>query len=192
MIEDLILIISPIIAIIALGISYYLYVTTKRNLMYQVIVELQMEYRKPEMQYALWILWGLYDEVNEDEEALMKKYGEKYYEEKKILQKVQENYYKKTKMHGKPQEKPIETLKTTLDHQRRLVSQYYHHLAVLTVNNIVPKNTIYKIWDEEALKIIPEILIPMHQKLLEIHHKEPKDKEYSDMRQLYIDSKDYK
>lgn len=187
---DLITAISALAAIIAAVVTYYLYTITKRNLVYQVLVKLQMEYRSPEMQYALWILRGLYDEVNKDEETLMEKYAEKYHEEKKMLQKVQKNYYKKTKMHGNPQEKPIDTLKTTLDHQRRLVSQFYHHLAVLTVNNIVPKDIIYKIWDEEDLRIIPEILIPMHKKLREIHQKEPKDV-YSDVYQLYLDSKDY-
>jgi hypothetical protein len=179
----LIAVISAIGAIGAALVTYYLYLITKRNLVYQVIVNLQMEYRKPEMQYALWSLWDLYDKCNKDEERLISEYEKKYREEKELLGKYD-------RLEEEPGKNPVEIIKRTLDHQRRLVSQYYHHLAVLTVNNIVPKNIIYKIWGEDDLRIIPEILIPMHKKLREIHQMEPAD-EYSDMYQLYIDSKDY-
>ncbi len=152
MFEGLISVISAFAAIIAAAVTYYLYTITKRNLVYQVLVNLQMEYRKPEMQYAIQTLWEFYrDECNENEETLMEKFGKKYDEEKRTLQK----------MHGKPGEKPLEFVKTTLHHQRRLVHMFYWHLASLYANKIIPPRIIFDIWNEEMLKIIPRIIIPM-------------------------------
>jgi len=191
MIKELILVISPIIAIIAAAIAYYLYVVTRKNLDYQVLVKLQMEYRSPEMLYAISTLKNFYRyDCNKDEEKLMRKYGEKYDEEMKTLQKVEKNYYKKIRMPGKPKEKPTEFVKTTLHHQRRLVQMFYEHLATLTTNNIIPKKIVYEIWHEETLEIIPLIIIPMAKKLAEKTDTKPPD-ETSKLYQLYIDSKEY-
>ena len=196
MIKELILVISPIIAIIAAAIAYYLYVVTRKNLNYQILVKLQMEYRSPEMLYAISTLWDFYrDDCNEDEETLMKKYGEKYDEEKVILKKVvlkkvEETYYKEIQNHGEPREKTTDFVKTTLHNQRRLVQMFYEHLATLTTNNIIPKKIVYEIWPEETLEIIPLIIIPMAKKLAEKTDTKPPD-ETSKLYQLYIDSKDY-
>jgi hypothetical protein len=183
MIGNLIAVISASAAIIAALVTYSLYRITKRNLIYQVLVNLQMEYRSPEMQYAIMRLWDFYKECNKDEETLMKKYGKKYDDEK--------NWLKKQK------EKPIEALKTTLDHQRRLVSQFYGHLAALYTNKIIPPDVIFATWSEKDLRIIPKIIIPMENKLLEILHKDSREPQpppldvSSKLYQLYIDSKDY-
>lgn len=189
--KELILVISPIIAIIAAAIAYYLYVVTRKNLEYQVLVKLQMEYRSPEMLYAIFTLWNFYrDDCNEDEETLMREYGEKYDEEKGILKKVVETYYTEIRNHREPMEKPTDFVKTTLDHQRRLVQMFYEHLATLTTNNIIPKKIVYEIWHEETLEIIPLIIIPMAKKLAEKTDTKPPD-ETSKLYQLYIDSKEY-
>ena len=191
MIKYLILVVSPLIAIFALGISYYLYVVTRKNLNYQILVKLQMEYRSPEMLYAISTLWNFYkDDCNEDEETLMKKYGEKYDEEKGILKKVVDTYRTEIQNHIEPMEKPTDFVKTTLHHQRRLVQMFYEHLATLTTNNIIPKKFVYEIWPEETLEIIPLIIIPMAKKLAEKTDTKLPD-ETSKLYQLYIDSKDY-
>lgn len=190
MIKYLILVVSPLIAIFALGISYYLYVVTRKNLNYQILVKLQMEYRSPEMLYAISTLWNFYkDDCNEDEETLMKKYGEKYDEEKGILKKVVDTYRTEIQNHIEPMEKPTDFVKTTLHHQRRLVQMFYEHLATLTTNNIIPKKFVYEIWPEETLEIIPLIIIPMAKKLAEKTDTELPD-ETSKLYQLYIDSKE--
>ncbi|MEA2074356.1 MAG: hypothetical protein U9O85_01265 [Euryarchaeota archaeon] len=177
----LIAVISAIGAIGAALVTYYLYTITKRNLVYQVLVKLQIEYRSPEMLYAIRTLWDFYrDDCNEDEETLMEKYGEKYDEEKRTLQK----------MRGKPEEKNMEFVKTTLHHQRRLVQMFYEHLATLTTNDIIPKKIVFEIWTEEMLSIVPKIILPMAKKLAEKTDTNPPD-ENSKLYQLYIDSKDY-
>jgi len=189
--ENLIAVISASAAIIAASVTYYLYIITKRNLIYQVLVKLQMEYRSPEMLYAIYTLRNFYrDDCNEDEETLMKKYGEIYDKEMEILKKVKRNYYKKIQNHWKPREKPTDFVKTTLHHQRRLVQMFYEHLATLTTNNIIPKKIVYEIWPEETLEIIPLIIIPMAKKLAEKTDTKQPD-ETSKLYQLYIDSKDY-
>ena len=177
----LIAVISAIGAIGAALVTYYLYTITKRNLVYQVLVKLQMEYRSPEMLYAIRTLWDFYkDDCNEDEETIMEKYGEKLDEEKRTLQT----------MHGKPGEKTMEFVRTTLHHQRRLVQMFYEHLAALYANKILPPNIVFDIWTEEMLSIIPKIIMPMAKKLAEKTGTESPD-ETSKLYQLYIDSKDY-
>jgi len=198
MIGDSISVISAIGAIIAALVTYYLFIITRRNLIYQVLVNLQMEYRSPQMQYAVMTLRDFYrDECDKDEETLMKKYGEKYDEEKEWLEKQKEKYFKRQILQIWPKEKPVEALETTLDYQRRLVSHFYDHLATLYTNNIVPSPIIFATWSEKDLSIIPKIIIPMENKLTEILYKDSKEPqpppldESSKLYQLYIDSKEY-
>ena len=122
MVENLILAISLVVAIFALGISCYLYVVTRRNLIYQVLVKLQMEYRSPEMLHAISTLWRFYrEECWKNEKVLVRKY-EKYYRIEQF------------EVDGLEKLERIEALKTTLDHQRRLVSHFYQHLAAIYAN----------------------------------------------------------
>jgi len=146
MVENLILAISLVVAIFALGISCYLYVVTRRNLVYQVLVNLQMEYRSPEMLYAVSTLWRFYrEECGENKKALVIKY---------------EGYYRSEQswVDGLDKLERIEALKTTLDCQRRLVSQLYQHLATLYANKILPPNIIFATWEAvQQLPVINEI-----------------------------------
>lgn len=193
MVEDPITVISALAAIIAALVTYSLYRITRRNLIYQVLVRLQMEYRSPEMQYAVMTLWDFYNECKKEAQK------EKIFKEveKKLQWEYKEKYREEKERLKKQKEKPIEALKTTLDHQRRLVSQFYNHLATLYVNKILPPHIIFATWSEKDLSIIPKIIIPMENKLLEILHKDPREPqpppldESSKLYQLYIDSKDY-
>jgi len=187
----LIAVISAIGAIGAALVTYYLYTITKRNLVYQVLVKLQMEYRSPEMLYAISTLWDFYrEDCNEDEEKLMEKYGKEYDEEKENLKKVRAVYLEKIENCEEYEENPTEFVKTTLHHQRRLVQMFYEHLAALYANKILPPNIVFEIWTEEMLSIIPKIILPMAKKLAEKTDTKPPD-ESSKLYQLYIDSKDY-
>ena len=185
MVENLISAISLVVAIFALGISCYLYVVTRRNLVYQVLVNLQMEYRSPEMLYAVSTLWRFYrEECREDKKALVINYKGYYCSEQSWVD-------------GFDKLKRIEALKTTLDYQRKLVSHFYHHLATLYANKILSPHIIFATWSEKELNIIPKIIIPMENKLAEILHEYSKEPlpppldESSKLYQLYIDSKDY-
>jgi hypothetical protein len=182
MVEDSIAVISLIVSLIALGISYFLFIITRRNLVHQVLVNLQMEYRKPEMQQAVAKLWRFYEEDCEKKEDILKdKYKETYYREQYWVDR-QDKLQR------------LEALKTILDHQRRLVSQFYQHLAALYAQKILSPDIVFRIWSESDLKIIPLIIIPMENTLsTEILHKETPEKplEDSDLYKLYNDSKDY-
>jgi len=71
------------------------------------------------------------------------------------------------------QEDRIKVVQNTLHYQRRLVSHFYQHLAALYVNKILTKDIVYKNWSEADLRIIPEIIIPIENKLREVLHKPP-------------------
>jgi len=183
-------------------VSYRTSKQIKNSLIYDVLSKLQMEYRTPQMQYAVKKLWYFYKECKYDVEKIVGYKEEQIKDEKerkdflkKVEGKIQEEYsriYKEEKIKLLETEKdykvgkPIEYLENTLDYQRRLVSQFYDHLAALYVNNIIDLDIILKIWHKSDLKIIEDVIVPMEEELIRIERLE-KEPNYSILRQLCND-----
>lgn len=167
----------------------------RQTLRYQALVTIQMDYRSTRMNYAVSRLWRFYrKECGGNKEQLVEKYEAKYYEERNDIENVQKN-------------NQIKALETTLDNQRRLVIQFYQHLAALYATDILPRDIVFDIWTKETLSIIPYILCPMENKLIKIINAEVEElelsdsdkseiklselDEYSNLYTLYKDSKEY-
>jgi hypothetical protein len=149
----------------------------KKILIHQSLLNLQKDYLSPQMLYAIGTLWDFYREYGR--EKFIERYEEIREEEHKWVLSIDK-------------QKRIETEQTTLHFQRRLVPQFYNQLATLYVNKVLPKDIIYTNWSEADLRIIPEILIPIENKLREVLHKPPLSPlgENSGLMVLYRDSKD--
>lgn len=149
----------------------------RKALMHQSLLFLQQKYLSPEMLYAVGTLWDFYREYGK--ERFVKKYEEIRKEEQIWVTSIDK-------------QKRIEAEQSTLHYQRRLVSQFYNQLATLDVNGVLPKDIVYRNWSEADLRIIPEILIPIENKLREVLHQPslPPLDENSSLMVLYRGSKD--
>jgi len=149
----------------------------KRILIHQSLLSLQKDYRSPQMLYAVRTLWDFYREHGT--EKFVEKYEKIREEELKWILTID-------------RQNRIEAEQTTLHYQRRLVSHFYNQLATLYVNNVLPKDIVYRNWSEADLSIIPEILIPIENKLREVLYKSPLPPldENSSIMVLYRGSKD--
>jgi hypothetical protein len=113
-------------------------------------------------------------DINKDEvkKKLQEKYLDVYNKEKKLLNVIRD--------FGNP----IKYLEKTLDHQRRLVSQFYNHLAAVYVNQIVSIDVILDVWYKSDLRIIEDIIIPMDEVLYAREHPGEKTPSFSILKQL--------
>ena len=155
-----------------------------------------MEYRSPQMLYALNRLWNFYEKCKNEiekeigyKEETIEGENEKKEFQNKVEKRLKEKYrieYRKEKKELLDREKPIEYLENTLDHQRRLVSHFYNHLAALHVNGVIEIDIILQIWSKDDLRTIKEIIIPLD----EVVHEEGRYKEkqnLSILRELWED-----
>lgn len=148
----------------------------KRAMIHQALLDVQKDYRSPQMLYAVRTLWQFYREHGKG------KFVEKYEE----IRRSEEQWISTL-----DKQKRLEAEQTTLHYLRRLVSHFYQHLAALYVNGILPKAAVYEGWSEADLRIIPEILVPIENDLLKALHTpplEPLDENCS-LLVLYRDSK---
>lgn len=151
----------------------------KRILMHQSLLYLQKDYLLPQMFYAVRTLWEFYREYGK--EKFVVKYEEIRDEERRWILSMDK-------------QKRIEAEQTTLHYQRRLVSQFYNQLATLYINGVLPKDIVYANWAEADLRIIPEVLVPIENKLREVLHEPPLGPldENCSLLVLYRDSENYR
>lgn len=134
----------------------------RQTLRYHALVAIQKDYRSHQMGYAVDRLWRFYrEDCLGDENTLRKRYHE-------IFEKEQKEIDEKGKA------KQIEARETTLDNQRRIVSHFYNHLAAIYVNKILPPEYIFENWSKYDLVIIPCILLPLENELINIINAEVK------------------
>jgi len=130
----------------------------KRILIHQSLLSLQKDYRSPQMLYAVSTLMDFYREHGP--KKFVEKYEERREKERKWILTID-------------RQSRIEAMQSILHYQRRLVSHFYNQLATLYINEVLPKDIVYRNWSEADLRIIPEILIPIENKLREVLFKPP-------------------
>ena len=175
-IPNVIALVSAIAAIASVLFAGRVWRIAKRTMIHQALLEIQKDYSTPQMQYAVRTLWDFYREHGKAN--FVEEYDKKRKEDDKWVS-------------GQERQKRIEFEKATLHYQRRLISHFYQHLAALYINKILPKGIVYSNWSEADLRIIPEILIPIENKLREVLFElplEPLDNNCS-LIILYRDSK---
>lgn len=177
---DVVLLISAIAAIAAIASSLFagcVWKIVKRTMIHQALLDVQKDYRSPQMHYAVRTLWDFYREHGED----------MFVEEYEKIRKKEDKW-----VSNKEKQKRIEFEQATLHYQRKLISQFYQHLATLYANGILSKDIIYSSWSEADLRIIPTILVPIENKLREVLFKPPLGSldENCNLLVLYRNSKD--
>ena len=182
MAEYLTLVISTVLVVT----TYLYYLNSRKTMLHQAFLDIQKDYRSPEMGYALHTLFNFYrDECNEDTKTLKKKYKKIFLEEEKKMKEIE-------------LKDRIEFSKNAFDYQRRLVTHFYAHLADLYRVKILSKEDIFDYWDWYKLRIIPNIIIPLDEGLNEILksrerkvYKPEKIEEINAMTKLHNDSIEY-
>lgn len=157
-IPDIIALTSAIIALLAALFAFLAWRSTYQALIHQVLEDTQSDYRSPEMLFALTRLKDFYTEHGKD------KFVEEYL-------KVRDEEHKWVMSQEK--HTMIDFEKSTLHYQRRLVDHFFWHLSTLYVNGALPKRVIYGYWEEAVLRIIPDILVPISNKLRQVDYDPP-------------------
>jgi len=151
-----------IVTLLYAVLTGFIWHTTKKTMYYQALVTIQMDYRSPRMGYAVNKLWRFYrEDCGGDENILAKKYEESYLKEQSEIDEMDKQGQIKAK-------------ETTLDNQRRIVSHFYQHLAALYATGVLPPSIIFENWSKDTLVIIPCILLPMENELIDIINAEEK------------------
>lgn len=175
-----------VVSTVLVATTYLYYLNSKKTMLHQAFLDVQKDYRSPEMGYALHTLWNFYrDECNEDKKTLKKKFKTKFLKEGKEI--------KKLKIKDR-----IEFAKNTIDFQRRLVFHFYAHLADLYRVKILSEENIFDYWNWHNLRVIPNIIIPLNDSLNEILKSREKKiytpekiEEINTLTRLYNDSIEY-
>lgn len=150
------------------------WLTARKAMLHQALLDVQRNYRSGEMQYAIRTLWDFY-----------KKEGKKNFVEKyEAIRREDEQ-----RISALPPEDRLRAEQATLHYQRRLVSHFYQHLASLHINGVLSRKILYTGWSERDLRIIPEVIVPIESRLpRELSGSPPLD-ENSPLIILYRDSK---
>jgi hypothetical protein len=90
----------------------------------------------------------------------------------------------------------IKRISNSLSYQRRLVANFYYHLAELHTLNMIPDDILFLIWGSSDLKILKNIIIPLEemQELISLYDEEKEGKikdKLEKLEKLYEDSLDY-
>jgi hypothetical protein len=150
-------IIAIIISVGALAVAILSWLNSRRTTLHHILEDIRKDYRSPEMHSAVKRLWQFYRLWGKD---FVQRYEETRQEDEKQIPSLSA-------------QNRIEAERNTLHYQRRLVSHFYQYVAALYVNGILPKGIVAKTWSEADLKIIPEILVPIENKLREVLNTPP-------------------
>lgn len=148
-IETVVAIISAVVALASLVVSFYIYKITGRKKEHQYLMERVALYYSPEMFMAIQRLWKFYG-ANKDN------FLDKYIE---IKQADEE------KMDSLPYNEQLNFLKTTLHSHRRLVSQFWRGMAILLKCDLLPKEVVFTFFSQDEVEIVEKIIVPIENKL---------------------------
>jgi hypothetical protein len=172
--SDIIAISIAFAAAVFAGLAWW---NARQTMRHHLISELRKDYLSPQLHHAVKTLWQFYEECGEN---FVEKYEEKRKEEEEWLSNLN-----RLEM--------IKAEQSTLHYQRRLLSHFYQYVATLYLDKILPKGIVFKTWSESDLRIIPEVIVPIENKLREVLHTPPlpplDEKNYSPL-VLYRDSRD--
>lgn len=118
---------------------------------HQVLVYILGEYRSLEMLAAVRGLWQFFRENQAD---LRNSYTSRLNTESAYVSSL-------------PLGQQLEAERMTLHFKRRLVSQFYQHLAGLYALGIIKGEILYTYWGESDLEIIPRVLIPIETAIMQ-------------------------
>lgn len=155
------LIISVVSAAAAFGSVIFarrVWRVAKKTMIHQVLMDIQKDYSSPQMFYAIKTLKQFYKEHVKDN--FVDKYESIRMEDEARISNLQEH-------------ERVQAQQYTLHYQRKIVTSFYDHLASLYKSEILPKSLVMTKWSESDLRIIPEIIIPIENKLRETLHEPP-------------------
>jgi hypothetical protein len=117
--------------------------TAEQNLRHQIINDLFREYRQPEMAKSVRVMWNLNKQGKESPDTVKMAYQfelESEYNEKRLGE---------------------------LDAHRRKVTQFYIQLSVEASYDPIFREVLYSIWFKGDLSIIPFVLLPIDELIIQ-------------------------
>jgi len=153
-------VIALIVSLLAAAFAGLSWRSSAQRTLHQVLEDIRKDYRTPEMYHAVRTLWEFYKDCQKNNEDFVDKYCRILGEDNKRLSRLDENL-------------KLEAEQNTLNYQRRLVSQFYQHVAALYSTKVLPSNIVFRTWVEEDLRIIPNIIIPIETRLLQVVQTPP-------------------
>jgi len=143
---DIVNIFAFVAAVIAVGISLLAMIISRRILKFQVLYELQKDYRSGQMMSAI---------------ATLREF-DRYCDSNKL--NLKDEFLKRFQSEGEQVAKG-KKIETTLNYKRRLVTNFYIYLASLYANKILPPELIFDLWLPSDFEMFDKFLIPLHQTL---------------------------
>ena len=184
----ILVIISFITAFGTVIFGFLVWRATKNATKHHALLDMHKEYADAEFGKCIKNLWDFYRE--DDCGGKNKKLPEK--EEEKISRKLKANFRKIMEN----EKIPIRFIDYKVNDSRRLVSHYYLHMADLYFNDILgnhedlkTKELFFNYWTEQTLRIIPKIIIPLEDELVEIIDLEIDKKGRERQKNLYEHAK---
>lgn len=142
------------------------------SLRYQVLLPVAIEYRSAEMHLAIRTLW---DFARMHTGNLAEAYKARLAIDREQMERL-------------PAHERVRHLQTTLDYQRRQVSQLYAFLTSVHDDGGHMRKVIYTHWTRSDLQIIPDVLVPMEVALGEVIGSPPSATTLYRLKRLYDDS----
>ncbi len=149
--------VAAIAAVVATITAWKSANASKATTLYHIIEDIRKDYRSSEMLLAVRTLHELY---RQHPDNFVEEYDNKRKEEE-------------AQVNNLPREERVKAEQNTLHYQRRLVSHFYQYVATLYVEHILPPDIVFKTWAESDLKIIPDIIVLIENKLRQVLHTPP-------------------
>jgi hypothetical protein len=179
------LIILAIQAFAAIALAFFglfTWLAQRNDTIHTALLEMHKEYAAKDMGNAIKVLWDFYKQF--DGTAKLKCDEEEGIVRDKMINEVKE-LIKTHQFDGH-----------SVNESRRLVSHYYLHMADLYFNDILGDHTnadtkklFFNYWNEQTLRIIPKIIIPIEDTLAESLDLDPDVIGRSRQEDFYRDSK---
>jgi hypothetical protein len=172
---------QTIILIITAAILIGHWIAFRRTLLHEALLSMRQDYRSEKMLIAIERLWDLWRDNNKIPANVVNDYMRQYYANKD----------KARSQEGRDLKDFVEM---TLHNHRRIVSQFYSYLAIIYTKGILTEPEIFEFWSEKDLQIIPNVIIPIENRLRKEIHDPPSDPlgDKDSLWTLYNQSKDYK
>lgn len=124
----------------------------------QLLEQLMRDYAKPEMQQNVSALWSFEKQCRKENKNISDEFG-----------------------------RLLDSGDQTINTARRPVTHFYQRMAVLHHDKVVKDELLYRLWSKSDLSIIPKILKPLENALLQRHGEMPTN-QLSLLDKLYEDS----
>lgn len=146
------------VASLALIVSIVAVRESRRTQKFQILLDLQKEYRSPEFYNAVMSMWSYYEAGGASEAERASTWVNRYmtaYDQHRAL------------LLGSKESDRLSIIRDSLDNQRRLLSHFFSQMGVMYCSSTLPRHLLFEQWSAGTLSIVPRLLIPIENALRE-------------------------